>query len=105
MDEPADSAPPVSGPTAPLNLGGPPEPSALSNAFMGPNGIRAGWRLLIYAAIIAAIAAGGGALAALMGHPSSRVRNFTARGLLVGESVLVFHLPRGQLDHGENRRT
>ena len=90
MDEPANSAPPAFEPAPPLNLGGPPEPSALSNAFMGPNGIRAGWRLLIYAAIIAAMAAGGGALAALMGHPSSRVRNFTAHGLLVGEGISFF---------------
>ncbi|HVZ18474.1 MAG TPA: CPBP family intramembrane glutamic endopeptidase [Terriglobales bacterium] len=44
-------------PTAPEPLPVPPQPSLLRRIFKGPNGIRAGWRLLIYVAIVAALLA------------------------------------------------
>src|SRR5579859_8103702 len=61
--------------------------SGLNQIFLGPNGLRAGWRLLIFAAIMAVFIEGlryGGKLLS-HGHPSQQ--GFSATGIIIGEAV------------------
>jgi len=52
---PAEATPPAS-PIPPVELAPSPQPSALHKTFIGQDGLRAGWSLLIFIAIIAALA-------------------------------------------------
>lgn len=67
----------------------PPRPSAIHNIFIGPNGIRAGWRLLIFLSFDIAISYGmvhvPPVRAFLRAHPSAE---FTVTGLLGTEFLL-----------------
>lgn len=62
--------------------------SAMNEIFFGPNGIRAGWRLLIFAAIIAtfltAVHYGGKLLS--QGQPQQH--GFSMTGIIVGEAIV-----------------
>lgn len=79
--------------------------SAMNEIFFGPNGLRAGWRLLIFAAIIATFLTTlryGGKLLS-HGHPPQR--GFSMAGIIVGEAIVFFAVLNCQLDYGQNRRT
>src|SRR5580658_9286030 len=54
------------GPSAPQPVV--PPPTATNNVFRGPNGIRAGWRALIFLAIVAGIVAAVNLVVALVLH-------------------------------------
>src|SRR5580700_1185876 len=85
MAEDYSSADRLSQPMAPAPV--PTKPSAAHNIFIGPNGIRAGWRLVIFLALDFAFVYGivhiPGVRSLL---PSQQI--FTAKGLLFGEGVL-----------------
>ena len=62
-------------------------PSPIHNIFVGPNGIRAGWRLLIFLALDFAIVYGFAHIPGVRSLlPSQEI--FTAKGLLFSEGVL-----------------
>jgi membrane protease YdiL (CAAX protease family) len=85
MAEDYSAADPLLQPVTPDPV--PTKPSTIHNVFVGPNGIRAGWRLLIFLALDLAIVYGivhiPGVRSLL---PSQQI--FTAKGLLFGEGVL-----------------
>jgi len=87
MTEEYGAADPLSQPVAPNPV--PTRPSALLNIFIGPNGIRAGWRLLIFfllvVAIVAAMVKVPGVKVFLHTHPPGE---FTAIGLIGTEFLL-----------------
>ncbi len=66
-----------------------PQPSVVHNIFIGPNGIRAGWRLIVFLALVAGIVAGIANIPAVRGflhaHPQSQ---FSAIGLIGTEFLL-----------------
>jgi membrane protease YdiL (CAAX protease family) len=85
MAEDYSSADRLSQPVAPAPV--PTKPSAAHNIFIGPNGIRAGWRLVIFLALDFAFVYGivhiPGVRSLL---PSQQI--FTANGLLLSEGLL-----------------
>jgi len=84
--------PPGSGPSAPV----PPEPQQeplerwVTKAFMGPNGIRAGWRLLIFLAIVAALITGVSLITLSLSHGKPLHPEFTPEFALVNEAAMFF---------------
>jgi membrane protease YdiL (CAAX protease family) len=73
----------------------PPERSAIAKIFTGPNGIRAGWRLAMFIAIVAALVLSIQfglkripSLAAWQKAQDPHV--FTPAGLIIGEGIAVF---------------
>jgi hypothetical protein len=58
----------------------PAQPSTLRKIFTGPNGIRAGWRLLIFIAIVFAI---GTLIRLIRGHHESKQPNLDMPGLTI----------------------
>jgi hypothetical protein len=85
MTEDYGAADPISQPAPPNPI--PTKPSAAHNIFVGPNGIRAGWRLAIFLALNFAFIYGivhiPGVRSLL---PSQQI--FTAKGLLFSEGLL-----------------
>ena len=85
----------LSQPVAPNPV--PTRPSTLHNIFIGPNGIRAGWRLLIFACVVAAV---GGAIGFTIRHtPAIRSwlnslprTEFTPVSVIASEGLQVFTL-------------
>lgn len=88
----ADNPPPI--PTLPdikpSNSSAPPDPPRF-NIFVGPNGVRAGWRLFIALAIFLALVFGVSALIRLLQHAHARggITVYSAQVILVSE-LLVF---------------
>ncbi|HKV28637.1 MAG TPA: CPBP family intramembrane glutamic endopeptidase [Candidatus Acidoferrales bacterium] len=70
---------------------GPDRKSASNEIFFGPNGLRAGWRLLIFAAIIAAFLTGLSFGSKLLSHGRPPQNGFSVTNIIVSES-LVFLL-------------
>jgi len=75
----------------------PPQPKqpaleeAVTKAFVGPNGIRAGWRLLIFLLIMGALMAGAGAVAVLLFSKGKQPNvPFTAPAVAISEGILFF---------------
>jgi len=70
----------------------PPDPSepesALHRTFFGPNGLRAGWRLLIFAAILAIFIAGFQYGGKLIEHGRPPQRTFSAATMMIGEGII-----------------
>lgn len=60
--------------------------SSLNNAFMGPNGIRAGWRLLIFAAIVFVLLSVFGIVARAVLH--GKQPKFTIASTAISEAVI-----------------
>lgn len=94
---PADWPQPSSAPAAPPPGGD--AGTTIRSIFLGPNGIRAGWRLLIFLAIFAAIAAGMQFVLAHIPYfkhlhqaAQGHAQTMTARGLLIGEGFTVLAL-------------
>ncbi len=84
-------AEPLTAPSALPPLTPPPPVGPASVIFLNEKGLRAGWRLLIYAAFVAAIGAGGGIILQHFARPTRGV--FSPRYLFVGEIfsfVVVF---------------
>ncbi len=85
MAEDYSAADPLSQPVTPDPV--PTKPSAVHNIFVGPNGIRAGWRLVIFLALDFAFVYG------IVHIPGVRSllppqQIFTAKGLLFSEGLL-----------------
>jgi len=83
MDEPNPSPPgPPASPAFPD-----PVDRGYIRVFLGPNGLRAGWRLLIFSAILGALVSGGMALSRLFHHRLSRSAgpDFAPKAVLLGE--------------------
>jgi membrane protease YdiL (CAAX protease family) len=74
--EPQESAPPE-----------PPVDSTLRWVFIGPNGIRAGWSILIFVALFAAI---GATLRFILTHIPGVPRGQSAGAVALGETLIVF---------------
>lgn len=70
MDNPAPDANLVNAPPAVPDIPtqAPPEPPLVTRVFLGPNGLRAGWRLLIYLAIVGALNFGAHSLVVAVSH-------------------------------------
>jgi uncharacterized protein len=62
----------------------------VTKAFVGPNGIRAGWRLLIFLLILGALLAGAGATATLFTKGKPPIVPFNAPGVAISEGILFF---------------
>jgi len=100
MAEPIDTSSPADS-TIPAAPATPSQRSPIANIFMGPNGIRAGWRLLIFFVVIAALSAcinftikHSPALKAwFIAHQTSA--QFTPAGLLTSEGSMVLLLLLG----------
>jgi membrane protease YdiL (CAAX protease family) len=60
----------------------------VTKAFVGPNGIRAGWRILIFLVIVGALIAGAGAIAMLFAKGKQPNVPFNAGGVGVSEGIL-----------------
>src|ERR1700739_2486970 len=85
MAEDYSSADRLSRPVAPAPA--PTKPSAAHNIFIGPNGIRAGWRLVIFLALDFAFVYGIVRIPGVRSLlPSQQI--FTANGLLLSEGLL-----------------
>jgi membrane protease YdiL (CAAX protease family) len=90
MDDPTSSAQPE--PAAPVS----PQPKQadleemVTNAFVGPNAIRAGWRLLIFLMILGALMTGVGAVAMLLTKGKQPNVPFNAPAVAVSEGLLFF---------------
>lgn len=80
-----ESSPPVSPPPKPEAL-----EESVKKAFVGRNGIRAAWRLLIFLVILGALIAGVGAVSTLFANGKPYVPPFTAAGVCVSEGVIFF---------------
>ena len=65
----------------------PPPPSGLQRVFVGPYGIRAGWRLLIFVVIAAAVAVILAAPLSLLGPRAPLGGTFGPAALLLGEGI------------------
>src|ERR1700741_5581747 len=84
MTEDYGAADPVSQPAPPNPI--PTKPSAAHNIFIGPNGIRAGWRLAIFLALDFAFVYGIVRIPGVRSLlPSQQL--FTAKGLLTSEGL------------------
>ena len=66
--------------------------SAMNEIFFGPNGLRAGWRLLIFAAILAIFLEGLRYGAILLAHGRPPQQGLSAAGALVGDGALFILL-------------
>ncbi|HWZ59714.1 MAG TPA: type II CAAX endopeptidase family protein [Gemmatimonadaceae bacterium] len=77
------SAPPELVPSGPQ----PDAPSTLHWIFVGPNGIRAGWSILIFVALLFAI---GAAVLFVLRHIPGVPRGETSAGLALSETSIVF---------------
>jgi len=91
---PPSSEPSSSGPGAPSSSAPPQEPleRAVTKIFMGPNGIRAGWRLTIFVIIVVALFAGVTLLALALNHgkmPQPHPGELTPR-FAIGNEVVPF---------------
>ncbi len=85
MADDYSAADPMSQPVIPDPV--PTKPSPIHNIFVGPNGIRAGWRLSIFLALDLAIVYGIAHIPGVRSLlPPQQI--FTAKGLLFGEGVL-----------------
>lgn len=62
--------------------------STTNEIFFGPNGLRAGWRLLIFAAIIAAFLTALHYGGKLLSHGQRPQRGFSMTGIIVGEAIV-----------------
>ncbi len=62
--------------------------SAMNEIFFGPNGLRAGWRLLIFGAIIAAFLTALHYGGKLLSHGQPPQRGFSMTSIIVGEAVV-----------------
>lgn len=62
--------------------------SAMNEILFGPNGLRAGWRLLIFAAIIAAFLTTLHYDGKLLSHGQPPQRGFPMTGIIVGEAIV-----------------
>ncbi|MGB6821471.1 MAG: hypothetical protein WBE21_05300, partial [Candidatus Acidiferrales bacterium] len=60
----------------------------MNEIFFGPNGLRAGWRLLIFAAIIAAFLTAVHYGGKLLSHGQPPQREFSMTSIIVGEAVV-----------------
>lgn len=74
-----------------------PQPSVVHNLFIGPNGIRAGWRLLVFLLIFVALTQGANfvlhRIPAVSRFASSQPKDvFTPAGMLANEGLLVLLL-------------
>lgn len=78
---------PSSGAAPPLPPANPPE-SGLRRIFFGPNGLRAGWRLLIFAAILTVFFVTLHFVGKISSHGRPPQRAFTATGIAIGEGVV-----------------
>lgn len=73
----------------------PRETDTLHEIFFGPNGLRAGWRLLIFVAVMAALGGVGFLIGHAFSHGQKRPQGmaFSAVGILIGEvSLFVLFL-------------
>jgi hypothetical protein len=86
---------PLSAPSGAFNP--PPEPQPPNTVFRGPNGIRAGWRVLIFMVLVAVVAAGLGLLFALFrlltkglagAQGEIRFSGITPLGLAISEAAI-----------------
>lgn len=74
----------------------PPEPKQepleawVTRGFMGPNGIRAGWRLLIFLVIVAALVAGLTLITLAVNHGKPPKAQLTPMSALLSEALLFF---------------
>jgi uncharacterized protein len=74
----------------------PPEPTQepleklVTKAFLGPNGIRAGWRLLIFLIIVAALISGVSVASLTLSHGKRPNPQFTPQFALLNEAVAFF---------------
>lgn len=88
MDDPTSSQPESAAPVPP------PKQAALeelvTKAFVGPNGIRAGWRLLIFLVILGALMTGAGAFAMLLTKSKTPNVPFNAPAVAVSEGIIFF---------------
>ena len=80
-------AEPLTDPSSLPPLTPPPPVGIASKIFLNETGLRAGWRLLIYAALVAAIAFGGGLILRHFGRP---VRGVFSPGYLFAGEVFSF---------------
>jgi uncharacterized protein len=87
MDDPSSSQPEAVAPVPPQPKQPAPE-EMVTKAFVGPNGIRAGWRLLIFLVILGALMAGAGAIAMLFTKGKPPNVPFNAPAVAVSEGVL-----------------
>ena len=62
--------------------------STMNEIFFGPNGIRAGWRLLIFAAIIAAFLTAVHYGGKLLSPGQPQQHGFSMTGIIVGEAIV-----------------
>ncbi len=85
MLTPADAPPSASAPTPPEQ---PPNQSLEQRILMGPNGLRAGWRLLIFAAIVFVLLAAFGIIIRIAAH--GKAPNFGSgySGVILGEGPI-----------------
>jgi CAAX protease family protein len=84
----------------PGNAGAPAAPPAepkqepleawVTKAFVGPDGIRAGWRLLIFLGMVAVLVAGFAVITLALGHGKPPKPQFTAGFALMNEALLFF---------------
>lgn len=81
MDDPNLTVNPPQPEEAPTSPPPPPAPSPVHGVFLGPNGLRAGWRLLVFVALTLLIAFGLVVLAGPL------VRRFHPPGTLTGEGT------------------
>ena len=78
--------------------------SGLATLFFGPDGLRAGWRLLLFVVILAGIVVSLRLiLATLIRIPSPATVQFSATAEIVGVGSTLPPISLGELDHGQDR--
>jgi len=82
----------------------PPLEDSLRRVFIGPEGVRAGWRLLVFLAIVVVLAMAVNAAARRLGHHPSA--DFSAPGVIVGEllSFAIVAIAAAIMGRFEHRR-
>jgi len=70
----------------------PPQPSTLRTVFLGPQGLRAGWRLLIFIAILAVLGVAMRPLEGILAHKYNMGTEFSATNVIMGESLMFLLL-------------
>ena len=79
----------------------PPKLNPTSPIFWGPNGLRAGWRLLIFFAITVLLLFGAGIVSRIIGRREVPHNPFEPDVLLRGEAILFGVVVVCKLDHVE----
>jgi uncharacterized protein len=82
----------------------PPQPNTLQTVFLGPQGLRAGWRLLIFIAILAVLAIATHPLGRIIAHKYNMGTEFSAPNVVIGESLsflllLIASAIMGRFEH------